>query len=112
MTYFRCTRQVVESTVNFRIPECTCKDWARHHIPCKHFFAVFEQCPGWSWQKLSQHFQGSSYLSADTNSVQRFLHMEQTADEDLQTADEDQHSDHQCEDFPLPQLPKSKVIQW
>ena len=114
MAYFRCTRQVVESTqLILEYLSVHAKTGARYHIPCKHYFAVFEQCPGWSWQKLPQHSQGSSYLFADTNSVQRYLHMEQTADEDLQTADEDhQHSDHQCEDFPLPQLPKTKVIQW
>ena len=88
--------------VNFIIPECTCKDWIRHHIPCKHFFAIFEQCPGWGWSKLPQQFLGSSYLSADTNSVHKYLNMEEEGDEN-------QPSDFQCEDLSLPQLPKPKV---
>ena len=27
------------------MPSCTCKDWARWHIPCKHFFAIFHELP-------------------------------------------------------------------
>ena len=88
--------------VNFSTPECTCKDWIRHHIPCKHFFAIFEQCPGWDWSKLPQHFLGSSYLSADTNSVHKYLNIEETENGD-------QPSDFHCEDLSLPQLPKQKV---
>ena len=42
---------------NFNIPECTCKDWARHHIPCKHFFAVFELCPGWIGLNSHKNFK-------------------------------------------------------
>ena len=36
-----------EHTLKFtndeNMPECTCKDWTRWYIPCKHFFAVFNQ---------------------------------------------------------------------
>ena len=66
--------------VNFNVPECTCKDWTRHHIPCKHFFAVFEQCPGWDWFKLPLEFQGSCYLSADTNAIDKYLTPTETSE--------------------------------
>ncbi len=59
-------------TINFNVPECSCKDWANYDIPCKHFFAIFEQYPDWGWSKCPEHFQGSFYLSADTKSVNRF----------------------------------------
>ena len=36
-------------TLNFQKPECKCNDWARHHIPCKHFFSIFEHFPEWNW---------------------------------------------------------------
>ena len=26
-------------------PSCSCKNWITHHMPCKHFFAVFNQHP-------------------------------------------------------------------
>ena len=66
--------------VDFNVPECSCKDWAKYHIPCKHFFAVFEHYPDWGWFKLPQHFQGSCYLSADTKSVKMFLNSKSTKD--------------------------------
>ena len=49
--------------VNFQKPECTYKDWARHHILCKHFFAIFQYFPNWNWLKLSQSYQDSCSFS-------------------------------------------------
>ena len=40
-------------------PECTCKDWARHRIPCKHFFAIFQHFPDWHWLRFPQSYQDS-----------------------------------------------------
>ena len=79
-----------------------CKDWISHHTPCKHFFAIFEQCPGWDWSKLPKHFLGSSYLSANMSLVDKYLNMEETENED-------QPNHFHCEDLSLPQLPKQKV---
>ena len=86
-------------TVTFSTPECTCKDWIRHHIPCKHFFAIFEHFPGWGWSELPRHFLGSSYLSADTTSVHKYLNTEEAGNEA-------QPGDFQCEDLSLPQIPQ------
>ena len=30
-------------------PSCTCQDWARNNILCKHFFLVFMSKGGWGW---------------------------------------------------------------
>ena len=59
--------------VRFEKPECTCKDWARHRIPCKHLFAVFQHFPEWNWLRLPQSYQDSCYLSADTSAVQQYI---------------------------------------
>ena len=50
-------------------PSCTCKDWVRWHIPCKHLFAVFNYVPGWNWNSLPQCYLHSAYLSMDTDAV-------------------------------------------
>ena len=92
-------------TINFNLPECTCKDWSRFHIPCKHFFAVFEHIPGWGWSKLPQHFLDSSYLSADCSSVQKYLHKEEVADEPHLLS----HHNQEHHDISLPKLPVPKV---
>ena len=35
-----------------QMPSCSCKDWTRWHIPCKHFFAVFRLKQAWCWDAL------------------------------------------------------------
>ena len=37
-------------------PSCSCKDWLKHRIPCKHFFAVFRIHPEWSWEQFPQAY--------------------------------------------------------
>ena len=47
-------------------PSCSCKDWTRHHIPCKHFFTVFCYIPSWQWDSLPTSYLQSEYLSQDS----------------------------------------------
>jgi hypothetical protein len=47
-------------------PQCTCKDWIRWHIPCKHFFAVFTHFPEWGWASLPKVYLENEYLSTDS----------------------------------------------
>lgn len=94
--------------VNFSLPECSCKDWVRYHIPCKHFFAVFEQCPGWDWFKLPQQFSGSCYLSADTTAVKKYLTPANTNQEGA-ICNDGGCSTNQESQHPLPQIPTKKV---
>ena len=46
-----------------QMPSCTCKDWLRHHIPCKRFFAIFTHRTTWHWNNLPQTYLQSAYLS-------------------------------------------------
>ena len=59
-----------QHTVKFvsddNMPQCTCKDWTRWHIPCKHFFAVFHYFPNWGWASLPKEYLENEYLSADS----------------------------------------------
>ena len=59
-----------EHTLKFtndeNMPECTCKDWTRWHIPCKHFFAVFNHFPNWGWASLPTKYLENEYLTADS----------------------------------------------
>ena len=34
---------------NDKMPFCSCPDWIKWHLPCKHFFAVFSLYPSWDW---------------------------------------------------------------
>ena len=52
-----------------QMPSCTCKDWARWHIPSKHFFAVFREIPEWSWESLPTKYLSSAYLTTDNRAL-------------------------------------------
>lgn len=52
-------------TVDFLHPSCSCKDWIRHHIPCKHFFVIFHYNQSWQWDSLPTSYLQSEYLSQD-----------------------------------------------
>ena len=60
------TRYTVKFGTSDDMPSCTCKDWLRYHIPCKHFFAIFTHRPNWSWDQLPSTYQNSAYVSMDT----------------------------------------------
>ena len=57
-------------TVNFggssEEPSCTCFDWTKWNIPCKHFFAIFSLIPNWTWNRLPSSYRSSAYLSTDS----------------------------------------------
>ena len=61
------------------MPSCTCPDWRTHHIPCKHFFAVFQHRPSWTWNSLPKGYLESAYISTDT-SLAAFDHQEISTD--------------------------------
>ena len=70
-------------TVNFGtedpnyMPSCTCKDWLRHHIPCKHFFSLFAYRNDWGWDKLPESYLKSAYLSTDVQALDDFFHQDE-----------------------------------
>ena len=66
-----CSSKGKVYTVNFGansedgMPNCTCVDWRTHHIPCKHFFTVFQHRDLWSWNSLPKQYLESAYISTD-----------------------------------------------
>ena len=46
-------------------PSCECIDWERTRLPCKHFFAVFQCLPEWSFENLPEHYRQSPFLTLD-----------------------------------------------
>ena len=55
------------------MPSCSCKDWTKWHIPCKHFFAVFRLKQGWGWDALPQVYKQSAYLSTDNDATDAYF---------------------------------------
>ena len=55
----------VQFVADDNMPQCTCKDWIRWHIPCKHFQAVFTHFSQWGWASLPKSYLESEYISID-----------------------------------------------
>ncbi len=74
---FEVQGKATTHTVNFGTtsgePACTCKDWVKHRIPCKHFFGVFRFRPQWCWERLPQSYLQSPYLILDQNAIQQYV---------------------------------------
>lgn len=55
----------VEFGTEERLPSCSCDDFLKFYLPCKHFFAVIRNTK-YRWHDLSQTYIGSPYLQLDT----------------------------------------------
>ena len=87
------------------MPKCTCPDWDKFHMPCKHFFAIFRHRPDWSWSKLPKAFLDGAYLTLDNKALSSYY--EDTAlptPSECDTNVPDQHTVSGFDD-----LPKKKV---
>ena len=50
---FEINGQEKTHVVDFSTPSCTCKDWIKYHIPCKHFLAVSLQVSGMELDEIT-----------------------------------------------------------
>lgn len=66
-----------------QMPSCTCKDWARWHIPCKHFLAIFCEIPDWTWESLPTRYLSSSYLITDNGALVDYFINQGVSQDDL-----------------------------
>ena len=106
----------VEFGSNTDSPSCSCKDWIRWHIPCKHFFGIFANYNEWSWNSLPKAYLDSSYLSADKDAISTYFtevegvstHGDTTPDGDGD-GDGDLNLDLQPADDITDEPPKKKV---
>ena len=50
---------------DLNMPSCTCYNWLDSAYLCKHFFAIMEKYPEWSWLQLSSLYRNSPFLKLD-----------------------------------------------
>ena len=74
-------------------PSCSCKDWTRWHIPCKHFFAVFWVKPEWSWNTIPKQYIECAYLSTDNEALVAYFSSQGVPEEDILFPPEVWHTD-------------------
>jgi len=51
------------------MPSCECFDWRRHHLPCKHFCAVFNLHEDYTWDALPVSYRESPFFRLDEDVV-------------------------------------------
>lgn len=51
------------------IPKCTCPDWNRYHLPCKHMISIFHHFPGYSWEFLSTVYTDCPHFNLDKDII-------------------------------------------
>lgn len=61
--------QTIDNEKGVFVVKGSCKDWIRFKFPCKHFFAIFNHCPNWSWNSLPNSYLNSEYLSQDKKAL-------------------------------------------
>ena len=47
--------------------------WQSFHLPCKHFFGVFQNKEDWTWDKLPTVYLKLQYLSLDVSAITDYL---------------------------------------
>ena len=51
---------------------CSCVDYSRNHLPCKHMLAVFSEASGCSWNGPPEGYRNSSCFNLDTDIFMQF----------------------------------------
>ena len=54
-------------------PNCTCQDWAKNNLPCKHFFLIFITTDEWGWSSLPRSYLNGPYLCRDGVSLNKTI---------------------------------------
>ena len=54
-----------------KMPKCSCPDFSRTGLLCKHFFAVFQHDTDWKWEALPKSFRENPHLCLDDDVVFR-----------------------------------------
>ncbi|XP_062585887.1 uncharacterized protein LOC134247563, partial [Saccostrea cucullata] len=54
-------------------PTCTCLDYSRHHLPCKHMLAVMMSLPECSWDNLPDGYKTCPHFTLDQSIMQQCI---------------------------------------
>ena len=54
---------------DMNMPKCTCYDFSHTGLPCKHFFAIFNNFPQWQWTLLPTRYREHPNISLDQSLI-------------------------------------------
>ncbi|CAN7981528.1 unnamed protein product, partial [Ixodes pacificus] len=55
--------------VQFSTPSCSCPDFQKTRLPCKHFFAIFLHIQDWCFDRLPASYRNGPLMSLDSLTV-------------------------------------------
>ncbi|XP_050739394.1 uncharacterized protein LOC127009910 [Eriocheir sinensis] len=58
-------------------PFCTCGDFHKYKLPCRHFCAIFEHYPEWNWHRLPAAYRDNLLFVSDTQNCYEVEVMEE-----------------------------------
>ena len=79
--------------VDFTLPNCSCTDWQKHHLPCKHFCVIFNHMPGWGWTNLVETYRESPLFIADPFCLEANKKMQERAEVKFEAIEEEDLED-------------------
>ncbi|XP_062567168.1 uncharacterized protein LOC134229431 [Saccostrea cucullata] len=53
------------------MPSCSCLDWKKFHLPCKHMLNIFFHYPGYSWEFLQPEYTDCPHFNLDRDILQK-----------------------------------------
>lgn len=79
--------------VDFNLPSCSCLDFKKSKLPCKHFGAVFLLVDGWTFPRLPAAYRDGPYLTSlcaiSTTLSEMYSEAESPKDDEQQVASAD-----------------------
>jgi len=70
------------------MPSCSCPDFTKHLLPCKHFFAAFQFDDRWDWTSLPAFYLSSPYMSIDWTAIYYYF-----TGENCRSSEDDEQDD-------------------
>ena len=64
------------------LPSCTCIDWKKTLLPCKHMLAVITKWDGMSWLSISSKYRQSPFLILDNEAIYSNNNQEEEEEEE------------------------------
>uniref|UniRef100_A0A8W8IS37 SWIM-type domain-containing protein n=1 Tax=Magallana gigas TaxID=29159 RepID=A0A8W8IS37_MAGGI len=56
-----------------RMPSCSCPDWSKCHLPCKHMLSIFIHFPGHSWEFLHPDYTECPHFKVDRDILKQAI---------------------------------------
>ncbi|XP_078695173.1 uncharacterized protein LOC144924097 [Branchiostoma floridae x Branchiostoma belcheri] len=101
--------QTVSFGYDNTMPSCTCHDWARYLLPCKHFCAVFRLVPDWGWEALPSAYKDNPLFSIDQSCVGQS--QEKEVEEEVEVNEEVQEEMGEEVELPYVSLEEKKTTR-